>query len=344
MNKRSPKRTRQKKALITGITGQDGAYLAEFLLNKGYEVHGIIRRSSSFNTGRLAHLLHDVPESHPLLKMHYGDLQDSNAISRLILGYKPDEIYHLGAQSHVRVSFDLPEYTAEVGAIGTLRILEAVRHSKLPIRLYNAASSEMYGDVLQTPQNEKTPFNPCSPYAIAKAFSFWSTKNYRDGYGMHASNGILFNHESPNRGETFVTRKITTGIAKILGGKSDTLHLGNLDACRDWGYAPEYVQAMWLMLQQDKGDDYVISTGETHSVREFVEEAFGLAGLDWKKHVRIDPRYFRPTEVELLKGDSSKARRKLGWKPRVKFKELVRIMLKADLQAKGLALPKALLD
>lgn len=332
-------RPRRKKALITGITGQDGSYLTEFLLGKGYEVHGIIRRSASFNTGRIGHLLDGAPERTPNLKLHYGDLQDSNALNRILLEHRPDEIYHLGAQSHVRVSFDLPEYTAEIDAIGTTRVLEAVRHSGLPVRVYNAASSEMYGAVLKTPQDEQTPFNPRSPYGAAKEFSFWMTRNYRDGYGMHASNGILFNHESPRRGETFVTRKITTTIAKILTGTASELALGNLDARRDWGYAPEYVEAMWLMLQQDKPDDYVIATGETHSVREFVEEAFRLVGLDWKKYIKIDPRYFRPTEVELLKGDASKARRKLGWKPKVTFKELVRIMVTADLAAAGIALP-----
>ena len=342
MAQRRKKTARRKKALITGITGQDGSYLAEFLLGKGYEVHGIIRRSASFNTERLSSILTDVPERHTRLKLHYGDLQDANALNRIILEHKPDEIYHLGAQSHVRVSFDIPEYTAEIGAIGTLRVLEAIRHSGLPIRFYNAASSEMYGEVLETPQNENTPFNPRSPYAAAKAFAFSMTKNYREAYGMHASSGILFNHESPRRGETFVTRKITTNIAKILSGKTDTLYLGNLDAYRDWGYAAEYVEAMWLMLQQDKADDYVIATGETHSVREFLEEAFRLVGLDWKKYVKINPHYFRPTEVQLLKGDASKARRKLGWKPKIKFKELVRQMLIADLKREGIALPVSL--
>ncbi|MBC7836239.1 GDP-mannose 4,6-dehydratase [Acetobacteraceae bacterium] len=341
MAKRPGGKTKRKKALITGITGQDGSYLAEFLLKKGYEVHGIIRRSSSFNTQRLTGILKDLHEE-SRLHLHYGDLQDSNALSQIILEHKPDEIYHLGAQSHVRVSFDLPEYTAEIDAIGTLRVLEAIRQSKLPIRFYNAASSEMYGEVLETPQNEDTPFNPRSPYAVAKTFAFQMTKNYREAYGMHASSGILFNHESPRRGETFVTRKITTGIAKILSGKADAIYLGNLDARRDWGFAPEYVEAMWLMLQQKMPDDYVIATGETHSVRDLVEEAFRLVGLDWKKYVKIDPNYFRPTEVELLKGDFSKARRKFGWKPKVKFKELVKIILKADLEAAEVPLPKAL--
>lgn len=332
----------RKVALITGITGQDGSYLAEFLLGKGYEVHGIIRRSASFNTERLSGIQKDVQDPESRLHLHYGDVQDSNALNRIIFEFKPDEIYHLAAQSHVRVSFDLPEYTAEIDAVGTLRVLEAIRHSGLPIRFYNAASSEMFGEVLETPQNERTPFNPRSPYAVAKLFAFFMTKNYRDAYGIHASSGILFNHESPRRGETFVTRKITTSVAKILSGKADALYLGNLDARRDWGYAPEYVEAMWLMLQQDKPDDYVIATGETHSVREFVEEAFRLAGLDWKKYVKIDSKYFRPTEVALLLGDASKARRKLGWKPKVKFTELVRGMLEADLKRVGLSLPEPL--
>jgi GDPmannose 4,6-dehydratase len=336
----SRRRSRERKrALITGITGQDGSYLAEFLLQKEYEVHGVIRRSASFNTGRLDGVLKDVHDFTSRLHLHYGDLQDSNALNRIIHTFAPDEIYHLGAQSHVRVSFDIPEYTAEIGAIGTLRILEAIRHSGLPIRFYNAASSEMYGEALETPQNEKTPFNPRSPYAAAKACAFWLTKNYREAYGMHASSGILFNHESPRRGETFVTRKITSNIAKIVSGEIDTLYLGNLDAYRDWGFAPEYVEAMWLMLQQKTPDDYVIATGETHSVLEFVDEAFRLVGLDWRKHVKLDKKYLRPTEVALLKGDASKARRKLGWRPKVKFKELVRIMLIADLEKKGRTLP-----
>ena len=342
MTLRRRKTSRRKKALITGITGQDGSYLAEFLLNKGYEVHGIIRRSASFNTERLSGIfkeLHD-PTSH--IHLHYGDMQDSNALNRILLQHKPDEVYHLAAQSHVRVSFDLPEYTAEVGAVGTLRVLEAIHHSGLPIRFYNAASSEMYGEVLETPQDEETPFNPRSPYAAAKVFAFYMTKNYREAYGMHASSGILFNHESPRRGETFVTKKITANVAKILSGSTTPLYLGNLDARRDWGYAPEYIEAMWLMLQQDKPDDYVIATGETHSVREFVEESFGLAGLDWKKFVKIDKRYFRPTEVALLQGDASKALRRFGWKPKVKFKELVRIMLEADLRKYGIPLPSPL--
>ncbi len=318
--------------------------MADFLLSKGYEVHGIIRRSASFNTQRLAHILQADPEHHSRLKLHYGDLQDSNALTRILHEYKPNEVYHLGAQSHVRVSFDLPEYTADIDALGTLRVLEAIRQSGLPIRFYNAGSSEMYGDVLETPQSEETPFNPRSPYAVAKVFSFQITKNYREAYGMFACSGILFNHESPRRGETFVTRKITTGIAQILAGKKDALYLGNLEAQRDWGYAPEYVEAMWLMLQQERPDDYVIATGETHSVQEFVQEACALAGLNWKKCVKIDPRYFRPTEVELLLGDASKARRVLKWKPKVKFKELVGRMLAADLKAEGVPLPKGLIQ
>jgi GDPmannose 4,6-dehydratase len=342
MTSKSRTKLSRKKALITGITGQDGSYLTEFLLEKGYEVHGIIRRSASFNTERLSGVQKDLHDRSSRLHLHYGDLQDSNALNRIILEHKPDEVYHLGAQSHVRVSFDLPEYTAEVGAIGTLRILEAIRHSGLPIRFYNAASSEMYGEVLETPQNEKTPFNPRSPYAAAKVFAFAMTKNYREAYGMHASSGILFNHESPRRGETFVTRKITTNIAKILRGEKDKLYLGNLEARRDWGYAPEYVEAMWLMLQQETPNDYVIATGEVHSVREFVEESFRLVGLDWKKYVKIDKNYLRPTEVELLKGDASKANRKFGWKPKTKFKELVRCMLIADLEREGVALPPLL--
>jgi GDPmannose 4,6-dehydratase len=328
---------KHKVALITGITGQDGSYLAEFLLNKNYEVHGLMRRSSSFNTQRIDHVFQDPHERKLRLFLHYGDLADSNAISKIIHQYKPDEIYHLGAQSHVRVSFDIPEYTADITALGTLRILEAIRQSGLPIRFYNAASSEMFGDVLETPQSEKTPFNPRSPYAVSKVFSFQMTKNYREAYGLHASSGILFNHESPRRGETFITKKITHSIAKILTGKQEKLYLGNLLAKRDWGYAPEYVQAMWLMLQEKKPDDYVIATGETHSVKDFLDEAFRLVGIkDWRKYVEIDPRYFRPTEVNLLKGDAKKALKKLGWKPKVTFKELVRIMLRDDLKIEGI--------
>lgn len=329
---------KKKVALITGITGQDGSYLAEFLLKKGYEVHGIIRRSSSFNTSRILHIFEDPHKVGARLILHYGDLSDSNTVTKIITEHKLDEIYHLGAQSHVRVSFELPEYTADITALGTLRVLEAIRQSKLPIRFYNAASSEMYGDVLETPQNEKTPFNPQSPYAIAKVFGFQMTKNYREAYGMHTSSGILFNHESPRRGETFVTRKITRGIARILAGKDKKLYLGNLNAKRDWGYAPEYVEAMWLMLQQKKPEDYVIATGETHSVKEFLEESFRLVGIkNWKKYIEIDPHYFRPTEVNLLKGNARKAGRNLHWKPKTTFKDLVRIMLTSELEAEGLS-------
>lgn len=332
------KKTKRKVALITGITGQDGSYLAEFLLKKDYEVHGLIRRSSSFNTSRIMNIFEDPHQAGVKLFLHYGDLSDSNAISKIISDHKPDEIYHLGAQSHVRVSFDIPEYTADITALGTLRLLEAIRQSGLPIKFYNAASSEMYGDVLETPQSETTQFNPQSPYAVSKVFGFQMTKNYREAYDVHASNGILFNHESPRRGETFVTRKITRGIARILAGKDKKLYLGNLNAKRDWGYAPEYVRAMWLMLQQKRPGDYVIATGETHSVREFLEEAFKLVGIkDWKKYIEIDKRYFRPTEVNLLLGNAKKAQRKLGWKPRTTFKDLVQVMLIEDLKAEGMS-------
>lgn len=333
------KTSKQKVALITGITGQDGSYLAEFLLKKGYAVHGIIRRSSSFNTRRIEHVFEDPHERKRHLYLHYGDLSDSNAISRIVNEFEPDEIYHLGAQSHVRVSFDIPEYTADIDAIGTLRILEAIRYAKKNIKFYNAASSEMYGDVIETPQSEKTHFNPQSPYAIAKVFSFQLTKNYREAYGIFACSGILFNHESPRRGETFVTRKITRGIAQILAGKEKKIYLGNLDAKRDWGYAGEYVEAMWLMLQQPKADDYVIATGETHSVKEFLIESFKLVGIkNWQDYVEIDPHYFRPTEVNLLKGDARKAKKILKWKPTITFKKLVAIMLEEDLKKEGLKL------
>ena len=323
------------KALITGITGQDGSYLAEFLLKKGYEVHGIIRRSSTFNTGRIDHIFVDPHEENAKLFLHYGDLSNSEHISNVIYNIQPDEIYHLGAQSHVRVSFDIPEYTGDITALGTTRLLEAIRRSGIQARFYQASSSEMFGSS-HPPQNEDTPFHPRSPYASAKVYAFWMAVNYRLGYGIHASNGILFNHESPRRGETFVTRKITRAIARILDGKQDYLYLGNLDAKRDWGFAPEYVATMWLILQQDKPDDYVIGTGETHSVREFAEEAFNYAGLEWQKYVKIDPRYFRPTETEVLVADAAKARQKLGWEPKVTFKELVRIMVDADLEVQGL--------
>ena len=321
-----------KKALITGITGQDGSYLTELLLGKGYEVHGIIRRASTFNTGRLDHVYSDPHLPQTALKLHYGDLSDGSGLSRLLAQIQPNEIYNLAAQSHVRVSFDSPEYTTDIAATGTVRLLDSILQVGLKPRFYQASSSEMYGLVQEVPQTERTPFYPRSPYACAKVYSYWITVNYRESHGLHASNGILFNHESPRRGETFVTRKITRAVAQIACGLQDKLYLGNLDAKRDWGFAKEYVEAMWLMLQQDKPDDYVIATGETHSVREFLEEAFGHAKLDWKKHVEIDPRYFRPAEVDLLIGDPSKARKKLGWEPKVKFKELVRLMVDEDMR------------
>lgn len=312
-----------KKALITGVTGQDGSYLAELLLEKGYEVHGIIRRSSSFNTGRVDHIFDQ-------LHLHHGDLTDASNIARLLHRVAPDEIYHLGAQSHVRVSFDTPEFTGDVTGLGTVRLLEAIRESGAKPRFYQASSSEMFGKVQEVPQRETTPFYPRSPYGCAKVFAYWTTVNYRESYNIHASNGILFNHESPRRGETFVTRKITRAVADIRRGKIKELRLGNLDAKRDWGYAKEYVEAMWLMLQQDKPDDYVIATGETHSVREFLEEAFSLAQLDWHDYVIIDPKYFRPTEVDLLIGDPSKAKLQLGWQPKTTFKQLVELMVEAE--------------
>jgi GDPmannose 4,6-dehydratase len=327
-----------KKALITGITGQDGSYLAELLLSKGYQVHGLIRRSSTFSTSRIDHLYVDPHEPEPRLVLHYGDLSDSTQLTNLIYNIIPDEIYNLGAQSHVRVSFDMPEYTGDIVALGTTRLLEALRRSGIKAKFYQASSSEMFG-MSTPPQNEATPFQPRSPYAVGKVYSYWMTVNYRDGYNLFTCNGILFNHESPRRGETFVTRKVTRAIAGILAGKQQYLHLGNLKAKRDWGYAPEYVETMRLMLQQEKPDDYVIGTGESHSVREFVEEAFAYVGLDWKQHVKIDPRYFRPTEVELLLADYTKAKKKLGWSPRVTFKELVRIMVDADLEAASLKAP-----
>lgn len=327
-----------KKALITGITGQDGSYLAEFLLNKGYEVHGIIRRASTFNTSRIDHIFVDPHETNVRLLLHYGDLSNSEQISNAMYNIQPDEIYHLGAQSHVRVSFDMPEYTGDIIALGTTRLLEAIRRSGIKTKFYQASSSEMFGSSAP-PQNESTPFHPRSPYAAAKVYAFWMAVNYREGYGLYTCNGILFNHESPRRGETFVTRKTTRAIAHIIAGTQSHLYLGNLEAKRDWGYAPEYVNAMWLMLQQDKPEDYVVGTGETHSVREFVEEAFGYAGLDWKEYVKIDPRYIRPTETEVLIADSSKARRELGWEPKVTFKELVRIMIDADMEALELEPP-----
>jgi GDPmannose 4,6-dehydratase len=337
-----------KKALIFGVTGQDGAYLAELLLQKGYEVHGVKRRSSSFNTQRIDHLYHDTHTGGAKLYLHFGDLSDSANISKLILEIEPDEVYNLGAQSHVRVSFDIPEYTADIDALGTLRILEAIHISQKKIRFYQASSSEMYGKVMEVPQVESTPFYPRSPYGVAKVFSYWITKNYREAYDIFACNGILFNHESPLRGETFVTRKITRAVAQIYHGSKDVLYLGNLDAQRDWGYAKDYVEAMWLMLQQENPDDYVIATGETHSVREFVEKAFKYIGIDvsWKGQgidekginkntgeilIAIDPIYLRPTEVDLLIGNSKYAQAQLGWVPKTDFDSLVKIMMDYDL-------------
>ena len=339
-----------KKALITGITGQDGSYLAELLLEKGYEVHGMIRRSSSFNTGRIDHIYRDPHEKNVRLFLHYGDLNDASSINTLLRNIQPDEIYNLGAQSHVRVSFDIPEYTGEVDALGAVRILEGIRETELKTRFYQASSSELYGKVVETPQTETTPFYPRSPYACAKAYAFYITQNYRESYGMYACNGILFNHESPRRGETFVTRKITRAAARIKLGLQECLYLGNLDAKRDWGFAGDYVQAMWLMLQQEKADDYVIATGETYKVRTFAEMVFARLGisLQWqgsgidetgidaatgKTVIRIDSKYFRPAEVDLLLGDPSKAKRELGWKLHTSFEQLVNMMTDADLQS-----------
>jgi GDPmannose 4,6-dehydratase len=320
-----------KKALITGITGQDGSYLVELLLQKGYAVWGIIRRSSSFHTGRIDHLYKD-PHDKPRLRLIYGDLTDGSNLSSIMSDVQPDEVYNLGAQSHVRVSFDMPIYTVNTDALGTLRLLEAIRSSNKPIKFYQASSSEMYGKVVEIPQTEKTPFYPRSPYGCAKVYSFWQTVNYREAYGLFACNGILFNHESPRRGETFVTKKITRAAARIKIGLQDKLYLGNLDAKRDWGYAKDFVESMWLMLQQDKPDDYVIATGQTHSVREFLDEVFGYLDLDWQKYVEIDPRYYRPTEVDFLQGDPSKAKKMLGWQPKVGFKQLARMMTDADMK------------
>ena len=321
-----------KRALITGITGQDGSYLADLLLSKGYEVHGIIRRASSFNTGRIDHLYQD-PHVHGVrLFLHYGDLADSVNLVKLLYSLQPDEVYHLGAQSHVRVSFDIPEYTADVTGIGTIRILDAIREAGVRTRFYQASSSEMFGKVQEVPQTEKTPFWPRSPYGVAKVFAYWATVNYRESYGLHASNGILFNHESPRRGETFVTRKISRAVARIKHGLENALFLGNLDAQRDWGYAPEYVEGMWLMMQQDEPDDYVLATNETHTVREFAEKAFAHVGLNWKDFVQHDKRYERPAEVDLLIGNGAKAKKKLGWEPKVRFDDLVRIMVDADME------------
>ncbi len=336
-----------KTALITGITGQDGSYLAELLLEKGYQVHGIVRRASLFNRDRIEHL-----NSNPNLKLHYGDLTDSSNLNRLLEKLKPDEIYNLAAQSHVQVSFEVPEYTAEVDAVGTLRLLDAIRETGVPARFYQASTSELYGKVQEVPQTEKTPFYPRSPYAVAKLYSYWIVVNYRESYGLHASNGILFNHESPRRGENFVTRKITLGVAKIRAGKMDTLTMGNIDARRDWGYAPDYVKMMWMMLQKDQPDDYVVATNEMHTVREFIEKSFGYAGfeIEWKGEgvnetgidrktgktlVKIDPKFFRPAEVEQLLGNPAKAKAQLGWEPEVKFEELVKIMTEADLKLFG---------
>jgi GDPmannose 4,6-dehydratase len=332
-----------KRALITGITGQDGSYLAELLLSKGYEVHGLIRRSSSFSTGRIDHLYRDPHQREVPLHLYYGDLADSSSLINSLNRIKPDEVYNLGAQSHVKVSFEMPEFTADTTGMGTLRLLEAIRHADWPIRFYQAGSSEMFGMVSESPQSERTPFHPRSPYAVSKVFAHWMTIQYRDAYGLFAANGILFNHESPRRGATFVTRKVTRGIAAILAGHEKKLYLGNLDARRDWGYAPEYVEAMWQMLQLPAPDDFVVATGEMHSVREFVELAFSLVGLDWHELVEIDARYLRPTEVDELCGDASKARERLGWRPRTTFTELVGLMLAADLAEAGLD-PEALMS
>ncbi len=353
-----------KRVLITGITGQDGSYLAELLLSKGYEVHGIIRRASTFNTGRIDHIYIDPHEVGAKLFLHYGDLSDAGQMTEIIYNIKPDEVYHVGAQSHVKVSFEIPEYTGDITALGTVRLIEALRRSGIKAKFYQASSSEMFG-ASPSPQSEKTPFYPRSPYAVAKIYAYWMTVNYREGYNLFACNGILFNHESPRRGETFVTRKITRALANILSGKQKKLYLGNLDAKRDWGFAPEYVECMWLMLQQDKPEDYVIGTGESHSVREFLEDAFSYAGveIEWKGNggdqigiiksltsnlqpsasvnigdvlIEIDPKYFRPTEVDFLMADISKAREKLGWEPKITFKELVKIMVDYELEHIGM--------
>jgi GDPmannose 4,6-dehydratase len=321
-----------RKALITGITGQDGSYLAELLLEKGYQVYGVMRRSSSFNTERIDHIYRDPHEPNVRLRLLYGDLNDASSLNKILRDTGPDEIYNLGAQSHVRVSFDVPEYTGEVTALGTVRLLEAIREVGLRPKFYQASSSELYGKAVEVPQNEKTPFYPRSPYACAKAYAHYVTVNYRESYGLFACNGILFNHESERRGETFVTRKITRAATRIKLGLQNKLYLGNLDARRDWGYAVDYVEAMWLMMQQDEPDDYVIATGEQHSVREFVEEAFGLLDLDWREYVEIDTKYFRPTEVDSLLGDASKARHKLGWEPKTSFNQLISLMVKADMK------------
>jgi len=330
----------RKKAFITGITGQDGSYLTELLLEKGYEVHGLVRRSSSFNRGRIDHIYKDAQTAENLF-LHYGDLTDSSNLARLIEKINPDEIYHLGAQSHVGISFDMPVYTAETVAMSTIKLLEAIRETRIKTKFYQASSSEMFGKVKAIPQNEETPFHPRSPYGVAKVSAYWTAINYREAYDMFICNGILFNHESPRRGENFVTKKITTGIAEILAGQKNKIYLGNLEAKRDWGYAPEYVEAMWMIMQQDKAEDYVIATGETHTIRDFVEEAFRLAGIDnYENYVDIDMRYYRPTEVDLLVGDPRKAKEKLGWEPKTKFKELIQIMLEADCEKLGVKLKK----
>src|SRR6266852_1986865 len=325
----------EKKALITGITGQDGSYLAELLLNKGYQVHGIKRRSSSFNTSRIDGVLPDWHERGARLYLYFADLADSSSLIKLLSQIRPDEIYHLGAQSHVRTSFDIPEYTADITAVGTTRMLEAIHATGIKTKFYQASSSEMFGRVVETPQRETTPYRPCSPYACAKVYAHWMTVNYRESYGLYACNGILFNHESPRRGETFVSRKITRAMARIKLGLQDKLYLGNLEARRDWGYAKEYVEAMWLMLQQDEPDDFVVATGETHSVRELLAEAFSYVGLNWQDHVEIDSMYYRPTEVDLLVGDGSKAKATLGWEPTTRFKDLVRLLVDADQASLG---------
>ena len=324
-----------KKALITGITGQDGSYLAELLLEKGYEVHGLVRRASTFNTGRIDHLYQDYHLKEVQLFLHYGDISDSTNLVKLLYRLKPDEIYHLASQSHVRVSFDMPEYTGDITGVGTIRILEAIRETGIESKFYQASSSEMFGKIDEAPQTEKTRFYPCSPYGCSKVYSYWTTVNYRESYNIFACNGILFNHESPRRGETFVSRKITRAVAHIKHGLQNKLYLGNLDAKRDWGYAKEYVEAMWLMLQQDEPDDYVIATGKSHTVRDFLELAFDRVGLDWKKFVEIDPKYFRPVEVEFLLGDPTKAKRELGWQANTDLKKLVMLMVDADMEIVG---------
>lgn len=324
-----------ERALITGITGQDGSYLAELLLAKGYEVHGIIRRASTFNTRRVDHIYEDPHVPDARLRLYYGDLSTSDQLTSLIYDIRPNEIYHLGAQSHVKVSFEMPEYTGDVTGLGTIRMLEVIRRSGVPAKFYQASSSEMFG-AAPPPQSEITKFHPRSPYGIAKLYSYWIAINYREAYGMFACNGILFNHESPRRGETFVTRKITMGVARIVAGQQRKLYLGNLQARRDWGYAPEYVEGMWRMLQQEQADDYVLGTGESHTIQEFAEAAFGYAGLDWREHIEVDPKYFRPAEVDWLRADIRKARTHLGWQPRITFTELVRIMVDADMEALGL--------